>query len=365
MAAFDAPTLAELQDRIAGDLTTRLRAAGYASDARIRGTLPWVLAWTWAFATWSLHRSIAYLSRQLFVSTASEAWLYVHAAIWGVPRGTEKIAAGPVTFAGGVGADVPSGTQAQDAEGTVWVTTEDAVVGVGGTVDVNVSAAAAGLAGNAVAGVALTLVSSVPGIDAEAVVASGGITGGDDVEDVESWRGRLLLRIQKRPQGGAEADYEQWSLEASTLIGRALVSEHYPLPGDVTVWLLSKLPADPLPDSGTIATVQSAIDAIRPVTATAYALAPATDVIDMTIAAVPDTTAVRAAIDAELRDLFLRSAQPDAATTIANSNIRAAISAAEGETSHTLSSVDGDGTGTTSPSTAIGTIAVLGTITWS
>lgn len=365
MALLEAPSLATLQDRIAGDLTTRLRAAGYASDARVRGTLPWVLSWSWAFATWSLHRAIAYVARQLFVSTCSPAWLPIHGSIWGVPRGPAQLAAGPVTLAGNIGSSVAAGTQMQDSEGTIWATTDTDVIGGAGTLEANVEALVAGASGNAAAGVVLTLVSAVAGIDSEATVATGGIVDGADEEDAEDWRERILLRIRRRPQGGAEADYELWAREASTLIGQARPSEHYPVPGDVTVWLLSKLAASPLPETGTVTAVQDYIDPIRPVTATVYAQAPTAVAIDMTIAVLPNTTAVKNAVIAELDDLFLRAARPDEATTIPNSVVRAAISAADGEVSHTLSSIDGDGTGNSSLTTPIGSIAVRGTLTWS
>jgi uncharacterized phage protein gp47/JayE len=69
-----------------------------------------------------------------------------------------------------------------------------------------------------------------------------------------------------------------------------------------------------------------------------------------------DTTAIRAAVSAELTDLFVREGTP--AGTILLSHIREAISQAAGETDHIL----------TVPSANVvmgaGAIPVLGTVTW-
>ena len=114
-----------------------------------------------------------------------------------------------------------------------------------------------------------------------------------------------------------------------------------------------------------VSAVQTYLDGVAPVTATVTVAAPSANTIDLGITVLPaGDDDVKDAVTAQLQSLFLRSADPSAVTVIANSNIRAAISAADGETSHSLTDVDGDGTGASSITTAIGSAPILGTITW-
>lgn len=368
--AFSTPTLATLQDRIAGDLTTRLRAAGYTSDARIRFTLPWVVSWTLAMVSWSLHQAIASLAKQALASTATtEDAILGHAGEWGVDRIPASKASGSVVFMGTATTAIADGTEVQDSAGTSWVTVGASAIGGGGTVTVPVEASEAGDAGNVVAGTILTLTGTIAGVDAQATVATGGISGGADTETLERLKGRTveLISSSGRPQGGAAPDYTKWAKAASASVSRVFTLPHYPIPGDVAVWVMGADPADSLPGSGVVSAVQAYIDDGRaPVTATVTVAAPTADTIAMTINLTPNGDGdVEAAVEAELRSLFHRSANPAAVTTIANSNIRAAISAAEGEVSHALTSVDGDGTGTSDITTAVGVVPILGTVTFS
>jgi uncharacterized phage protein gp47/JayE len=63
-----------------------------------------------------------------------------------------------------------------------------------------------------------------------------------------------------------------------------------------------------IPDSGEVAAVQAAIDALRPVTATVTVVAPVADALAFTIHVVPDTTLTRAAVTTELTNLLMADA---------------------------------------------------------
>jgi uncharacterized phage protein gp47/JayE len=98
------------------------------------------------------------------------------------------------------------------------------------------------------------------------------------------------------------------------------------------------------------------------VTADVTVFAPTPVKLDFTISLTPDTTAARAAVQAELEDLLLREAEPedgDGSGTILVSHIREAISLAAGETDHALTAPAADVT------LAAGEMSVMGTITWS
>jgi len=111
-----------------------------------------------------------------------------------------------------------------------------------------------------------------------------------------------------------------------------------------------------IPDAGEVAAVQAHIDALRPVTAQVTVVAPVAVPLNFTLLVVPNTAAVKTAVEAELRALLQREAEPGG--TILISHIREAISIATGETNYTLTTPAADVTHTT------GQMATMGTITW-
>ncbi len=129
--------------------------------------------------------------------------------------------------------------------------------------------------------------------------------------------------------------------------------------GDVLVLFTRDDDGDgPFPSAGEIAAVQAYIDADtrRPVTAKVRVQAPTALTVDITVAITPDTTEVRAAVQAELEDLFLREGAPG--VTIPLTHIAEAISIAPGETDHNLTVPSADVAPTATQ------LPVLGTITW-
>jgi uncharacterized phage protein gp47/JayE len=116
------------------------------------------------------------------------------------------------------------------------------------------------------------------------------------------------------------------------------------------------------PDSGEVAAVQASLDANRPVTAVATAVAPTSLAVAFTLHIVPDTADIRVAVAAELADLFSQLAAPgDGAVrgTVPLSKIRGAISDAQGATGdYTLTVPSADVV------PALGQLPSVGTITW-
>jgi hypothetical protein len=92
--------------------------------------------------------------------------------------------------------------------------------------------------------------------------------------------------------------------------------------------------AGPIPSAGEVTTVQDYIDTKRPAHATVTVIAPVDAPTAFTIAVVPNTTAVKEAVEAELEDLYSREAEPGA--TMLLSAIRTAIGNAPGLTDYTL-----------------------------
>jgi uncharacterized phage protein gp47/JayE len=350
MSDFERPPLTTLITQAQDDINGRLPGA----DSRLRRSVLGVFAKVWAGLTHGLYGNLIWLAQQLLPDTATGEWLARWASIWGLTRKAATNAAGAITVTGDDESVIPAGTQLQRSDGVLFVTTAD-VTFDGTTAVVAVTAVVAGAGGNTATGSSLTFVSPVVGVASSGTVNAPGIAGAGDEEGDEALRARLLARIRNPPQGGSKADYEAWALEVAG-VTRAWVYPRHSGPGTVGLTFVMDGREDIIPTEDDIAAVVAHVEALMPVTPELLCFAPIPDDIDMTIELTPDTAPVRAAVIAQLEDLFSREAIP--AGTIGLNKIKEAISLAEGETDHDL----------VTPSAAIvsaaGHIARLGTVTW-
>ncbi|QQQ19663.1 baseplate J/gp47 family protein [Brevundimonas vitis] len=348
---FERPSLTELATRADADFDARLPKA----DSRQRRSVLGVLGRVHAGAVHGLYGFLADNALQGLPDTATGEVLLRWAATFGVEIKVAEPAAGLVNLTGSNGSEVDAGAVLQRLDGTEYVTTAGAVI-ADGVAQVPVEAVVAGAGGLAIAGVALTFASPVAGVSAAAFVAAAGLTGGVDAESPEAVRGRLLDRLRQPPHGGNAADYVRWAREVPG-VTRAWV---YPLMnglGTVGVTFVMDGREDLIPEVGDVADVAAWIADRRPVTAEVEVFAPDPVPLDLTIDLTPDTPEGRLAVEAELRDLLARDAEP--AGTILISRIREAVSIAAGESDNVVTSP------TANVTHAAGELAVLGTITWS
>lgn len=351
MSTFTRPSLSEILERIQADIDSRLEGA----EARLQGSVLNVVSYVEAGAVHGLYGFLSWLSLQIFPDTAELEFLNRWGAIWGVTRRAAAIAEGEVTFTGLDGTVIVEGTLLQRADGEQFVTTEEVTIASLAAI-AGVEAVIAGLAGNTDEFIELTFVTPIDGVESVSVVSTV-ITGGSDIESDSSYLARLLDRIQQPPHGGSANDYLQWMFEIPG-VTRAWV---YPLElgiGAVTVrFMMDDLYVDGIPLTADILEAQTYIDEKRPVTADVSVFAPIAVPLDFEIELnFGDTAAIRASIEANLRDLILRDSEPGG--TIFLSRINEAISLAEGEFDHELIAPVADVTHTT------GQIATMGTITW-
>lgn len=345
---FSRPSLADIIQRVRNDVLSRL-----SSDDVLRRADAEVYARVMGGVAHGLYGFIEWLSDQVIYDTAELEYLERWCSIWGITRKVAAAATGTVTFAVQAGSVIPSGTLLQALDGVQYQTTADATI-TAPTATAPVAAVLAAAAGNRATGQSLSLVSPVIGVQTTAT--AGELSGGADVETDDALRARLIARIQQPPHGGAGYDYTAWALEVSG-VTRAWV---YPAElglGTVTVRFVRDLDATPIPDAGEVAVVQAYIDARRPVTAQVTVVAPAAVPINFQIQGLtPNNATVQAAVQAELQDLLLRESVPGG--TILLSHIRAAISAAAGETDYVLVAPVANVTNTT------GNMSTMGAITW-
>lgn len=348
--AFQRPTLSELVDRVSSDFVSRLSLAGAVLRRSVLGVLSRVVAG----AAHGLYGYLDYLSRQIFPDVSEAEFLERQASLFGINRVAATFSAGPVTITGTSGTVIPAGTLLQRADGTEYETQADGTIS-SGTVSISVQAVEAGEDGEAEESVSLSFVAPVSGANSAATVGTGGLTGGEDAEDDDSLRDRLLDRMRQPPQGGASHDYETWALEVAGVTRAWVYPQELGL-GTVTVRFVCDDEDPVIPDAAKVEAVQDYIDARRPVTADVTVAAPTAVALDFEIEIVPNTTAVKAAVQAELEDLIRRDAEPGG--TILLSQIKTAIGVSEGVTDFTLTDPTADVTHTT------GQIATMGAITW-
>lgn len=348
--AFQRPSLTDIISRVGADMA---RFAGL-TGAVLRRSVTGIIGRAIAGASHELHGRLDYIARQAIPDTAEDDQLQRWANVWGVQRKAAEYAAGNVTLTGTAGATVPQGTILQRQDGELFATSAD-VTFSGPTAPVAVLAIAAGAAGNTLAGTSVALQQPVAGVQSAAVVAAGGIQGGADTEDDDSLRARLLQRIREPPHGGARHDYIEWALQVPG-VTRAWVYPREMGAGTVTVRFVRDDDDDIIPGTAEVAAVYDYIEARRPVTAELFVVPPIADPLDLTIQLDPDSTAVRAAVQAEVTDLIRREAEPGG--TILISRIREAVSTAAGESDNVVTSPTANVTHTT------GRIAVPGTITF-
>lgn len=319
------PDLATIESRIQADIEARLPG----TNPRLRRSLLRVLGRVMAGSAHGLYGYLDFISRQIIPDTASGEYLEHWAHIWGISRSAGAKATGTVTVTGEVGASVPIGAELQTQEGVAFLVTAGVTLGISESGQVTVQAKEVGADGNLASGTVLYFVTPQPGIDANA--QSGTLSGGADLDDDEALRARLLRRIQQPPQGGSAQDYLAWALEVPG-VDRAWVYPNYSGLGRVGITFTVQ-GDNPIPSGGKVTEVFDYIEARRPVTAEVAVFAPVATPRNFTIAVVPNTDAVKAAVEAELRDLMSQAA-PN--STLYLTHIHEAISRAPGEINHTL-----------------------------
>lgn len=326
-----------------------------SGSVTLRRSVIFVLSVVIAAAVHLLYGAIEFFSRQIFGDQAEDEYMVRLASIFGIQRKVADFASGPFVFTGVNGSLISSGQRLQRSDGVFFQTTENGTI-TGGTATIDIEAEEAGTGGNTEEGVEMTLVSPIAGVASKGTVGTGGIANGVDEETIDELRARYLERVRNTPQGGSERDYERWAKEVPG-VTRAWAYGQHMGPGTVGLTFVMDNETDIIPDSSKVADVQSYIDEVRPVTDALTVFAPTPVDLDFEIELIDqDTAAIRAAIEAELRDLLNRESEPGG--TIRISHIREAISIAAGEVDHDLQVPAGD------VSAGTGELLVMGSITW-
>jgi uncharacterized phage protein gp47/JayE len=183
--AYSIKTFAQIKQLITQEIrnSTGLAVAD-GSDAAIRaeGT---------AAVVEGLYQHQTYIQKQLFIATADEPFLYIHANEMGLPRLGGTKAAGSVKAISNIDLTLAAGTQLTNGQGYYWQVTVDAELKANTQTTITVAAEQVGASWNVVSG-KLLFVSPPAGLSSDATVIS--IGGGTDEESLEDWRARLAER---------------------------------------------------------------------------------------------------------------------------------------------------------------------------
>lgn len=139
-----------------------------------------------------LYHHQAYIQKQLFIATADEPYLYIHAEELGLPRLGGTQASGTVTAISNVDLTIVAGSKVTDGKSHYWSVVTDVVLTANVPATINVVADQVGASWNTNS--SLIWISPAAGLNGTVTDVS--IVGGADEEELEDWRARLLERKQ-------------------------------------------------------------------------------------------------------------------------------------------------------------------------
>lgn len=360
------PTLRQVRETVRDNVVSALSGASMIGNNVLR-----VMSDAQAGLAHLTLRYIDWVTLQLLPDTAEQEWLDRHGDIWltnadeTTGRKSASYASGLVNFTGSIGAQVPSGSQLNQA-GVLFETTEEVFLGSAPT-PCPVLAITAGAVGNVEAGSTLSLSDPLLNVNSSVTVVS--MSGGADEETDSELRVRVLERIRNPPMGGDAEDYVAWALQVPG-VTRAWSAPLEMGIGTVTLRFM----CDDLRESDAgfprypdIVAVQNYLDQKRPVAVKDFFVeAPIAEPIDFTIVALePDDEDTRAAIEQSVRAMIFEKARPafaingvlQEAQTIYASWVSEAVLAANGVDHFELVMED-------HPMPHNGAMAVLGSITY-
>lgn len=167
-------------------------------------------------------------------------YLDYHAIAHGTSRKPASAASGRIKITGSPGAIIPEGflfavPATGDTEAITFYTTQEAEIGIDGTVDIPIKASEAGNGGNVAADTIVIMVSpSISGI--EHITNLEATTGGSAEEDDEALRQRIkeICEASDASFVGCDADYKRWAKEVEG-VGEVIVIPEWDGAGTVKV----------------------------------------------------------------------------------------------------------------------------------
>jgi uncharacterized phage protein gp47/JayE len=269
------PTTKEISDNIIAQLEATLNQSIPLLPKAFNRVIAKAIAGVFVL----LYKYGGFMFLQIFVSVASTVETTVNGKVliplvsWGrligtgdpVPATSAELVV-DITVENQTGS-LPSGTQLIGADNGVTYITVGSVLLDAATVQATILAVSdqsggggTGTIGNLDVGKIVSFANPLANVARDTTVASQTVTGAD-AEDMEVYRQRVIDRFQKRPQGGAYADYELWGEEAAGIIN---VYPYTGDPGEVDVYSEATVESSGSPDGiPTAAQLQAVLDLIN------------------------------------------------------------------------------------------------------
>lgn len=224
--SFTPRTRETIRADILSALTNRYNAAGLTLDVSERSDA-YMRADALAVVLATIEQQAAQQVLDAFPDTASADALERHAAVYSITRRAASAATLTVAVTGtpSTTPSISAGSKMTATDGALF-TCDFASVTLDGSGDgsIEITADDAGADGTLSAGTVLTWVSTPAGLDPTGEVTAT-VTAGEDAEDTDALRARVLARLRQRPASGNAEDWRAW-VEDCDGVSRAWV---YPL----------------------------------------------------------------------------------------------------------------------------------------
>lgn len=246
-------------------------------------------------------------------------YLDYHAQGYGIERRQAVRASGTLQITGSPGTVIPEGflfavPASGDTAAITFYTSEEATIGLDGTVDIPIVATEAGTTGN-VAANTIVIMASPTIIGISNITNAAALTGGAAEEDDETLRQRIKEMLESSDASfvGCDADYKRWTKEVAG-VGDAIVIPEWDGAGTVKVVVLD-LNGAPANDTivedvyNHIVSPENRDNRLAPIGATVTVTAPTTIPIniacELTLVAGSDYTTVVKNIKDSIEEYFM------------------------------------------------------------
>lgn len=253
-----------------------------------------------------LYQHQSYIQKQLFIATADEPFLYIHANEIGLPRLGGTKATGSVKAISNIDLTLIAGTQLTNGQGYYWHVVADTELKANTQTTIAVVAEQIGASWN-VASEKLLFVSPPAGLSSDAAVI--GIGSGADEESLEAWRARLAERKKLGEFKDRRSDIK-FILES---VGGVEHIYFYPKRrglGSLDIAITAKGTPPTLPSEALIKTAQAVIDEYLGLLADCRVYSPTVQSVDVT-AVLTGSNIDRTEAEKVIRDYFAELAPAD------------------------------------------------------
>lgn len=232
-----------------------------------------------ASAVEGIYHQQEYIQKQLFVATADEPFLYMHAERLQVPRKGGVKTSGRVQASANIELKVAAGAKLTDGKGHYWLTQYDEYFKPNRLKDVDVIAEYVGAAWN-FDGQNLLWISPAAGLDGQAKIIE--MTGGSNDEEVEMWRQRILEKERLGIVRDREADVERIVKDVAGVADVFVYPKRRGLGSlDVAITAVGNPPNSP--STALLASVQEALDSYAGFWADVRAYAPTKEYLNLKV----------------------------------------------------------------------------------